>query len=144
MWFVMGFPALLLLLFFGTLNFNAKVLYAPSDFQDEENFLNTLLGTSRVSMELEHLTRELADAPKRIDETLKQITTFDLQEREKLAEIVRNQLTGIESRLEGVRAEANTVVSSASGSTFPNSALQSRILGFLTCTAKRVYSAGSL
>ena len=31
-WFVMAYPTLLAVLFFGTLNFNAKVLYAPSDF----------------------------------------------------------------------------------------------------------------
>lgn len=38
-WFLMGFPSLLILLFFITLNFNHKVLYAPSDFKDENNFL---------------------------------------------------------------------------------------------------------
>lgn len=38
-WFLMGFPILLIVLFFLTLNFNHKVLYAPSDFRDEDNFL---------------------------------------------------------------------------------------------------------
>ena len=38
-WFLMAFPTLLILLFFLTLNFNYKVLYAPSDFKDEDNFL---------------------------------------------------------------------------------------------------------
>lgn len=38
-WFLMGFPTLLIVLFFLTLNFNHKVLYAPSDFRDEGNFL---------------------------------------------------------------------------------------------------------
>lgn len=38
-WFLMAFPTLLILLFFITLNFNYKVLYAPSDFKDEDNFL---------------------------------------------------------------------------------------------------------
>lgn len=44
-WFVMGFPVLLLVFFFLTLNFNPKVLYAPSDFRDERYFLSTLSGT---------------------------------------------------------------------------------------------------
>lgn len=38
MWFVMGFPTLLVVAFFLTLNFNAKSLYAPSDFKDEATF----------------------------------------------------------------------------------------------------------
>jgi hypothetical protein len=37
-WFLMTFPLLLVILFFLTLNFNHKVLYAPSDFKNEENF----------------------------------------------------------------------------------------------------------
>ncbi len=38
-WFLMLFPLLLVLLFFLTLNFNAKVLYSPSDFRDEGNYM---------------------------------------------------------------------------------------------------------
>lgn len=37
-WFLMVFPLLLVVLFFLTLNFNHKVLYAPSDFKNEDNF----------------------------------------------------------------------------------------------------------
>lgn len=39
-WFLISFPFYLLLLFFVTLNFNYRSLYAPSDFADENNFLN--------------------------------------------------------------------------------------------------------
>lgn len=38
-WFLMFFPGLLISIFFLTLNFNHTVLYAPSDFKDEDNFL---------------------------------------------------------------------------------------------------------
>ena len=38
LWFLMIFPVFLFLMFFLTLNFNHKVLYAPSDFKNEENF----------------------------------------------------------------------------------------------------------
>lgn len=41
-WYVMGFPVLLVILFFITLNFNPKVLYSPSDFSDEKNFMTLL------------------------------------------------------------------------------------------------------
>jgi hypothetical protein len=37
-WFVMLFPALLVVSFFLTLNFNHRVLYAPSDYKDEKHF----------------------------------------------------------------------------------------------------------
>lgn len=38
-WFLISFPFYLLLLFFVTLNFNYRSLYAPSDFADERNFI---------------------------------------------------------------------------------------------------------
>jgi len=37
--FLISFPSLLLILFFLTLNFNHRVLYAPSDYKDEANFM---------------------------------------------------------------------------------------------------------
>jgi len=41
LWFVIVFPILLVVAFFLTLNFNPTVLYAPSDFKDEENYMRT-------------------------------------------------------------------------------------------------------
>lgn len=41
-WFLMLFPLLLIIFFFLTLNWNHKVLYAPSDFTNEDNFVNIL------------------------------------------------------------------------------------------------------
>lgn len=38
--FLMGFPCLLVILFFLTLWFNHTVLYAPSDFKDDKNFMD--------------------------------------------------------------------------------------------------------
>ncbi len=38
-WFLMIFPIILVVGFFITLNKNHKVLYAPSDYKDEENFM---------------------------------------------------------------------------------------------------------
>lgn len=42
LWFLMIFPLILILLFFLTLNFNHKVLYAPSDFSNEDNFVDLI------------------------------------------------------------------------------------------------------
>lgn len=41
-YFLIAFPSLLVILFFITLNFNNRVLYSPSDYKDEENFLKIL------------------------------------------------------------------------------------------------------
>jgi len=41
-WFLMIFPFLLIIIFFLTLNFNHRVLYAPSDYKDEDNFIKSL------------------------------------------------------------------------------------------------------
>lgn len=37
-WFLMLFPVILVVVFFLTLNFNQRVLYAPSDWKDERHF----------------------------------------------------------------------------------------------------------
>ncbi|WP_432735714.1 hypothetical protein [Maridesulfovibrio sp. FT414] len=40
-WFLMIFPFTLVVIFFATLNLNHKVLYAPSDYKDENNFVKS-------------------------------------------------------------------------------------------------------
>lgn len=42
-WFLMLFPLMLIVAFFLTLNFNHGVLYAPSDYKDEKNFLKSFV-----------------------------------------------------------------------------------------------------
>lgn len=46
-WFLIAFPSLLVITFFATLNFNHKVLYAPSDFQNDNAFVK-LASTSQA------------------------------------------------------------------------------------------------
>jgi hypothetical protein len=41
-WFLISFPFYLLFLFFATLNFNYRSLYAPSDFEKDEHFLKAM------------------------------------------------------------------------------------------------------
>lgn len=38
-YFLICFPSILVILFFITLNFNNRVLYAPSDYKDEQNYI---------------------------------------------------------------------------------------------------------
>ncbi len=60
-WFLMLFPIFLVILFFLTLNLNYKVLYAPSDFRDEDNFLK-LFNKSNMAEKVTKLNEELADS----------------------------------------------------------------------------------
>jgi len=48
-WFVMLFPALLVIAFFLTLNFNPRVLYSPSDWREEEHFFGPKKLTANYS-----------------------------------------------------------------------------------------------
>ena len=56
-WFLMGFPLVLLGLFFITLNFNHKVLYAPKDYRDDESFLSSV---NKIS--LDEMDSKIANA----------------------------------------------------------------------------------
>src|SRR5205823_5216643 len=81
-WFVMLFPVLLVVLFFLTLNFNPKVLYAPSDFRADENFLNLLKGNTELSVNLEKLNEQLEIAKTQIvSEALSQVGAASDNER---------------------------------------------------------------
>lgn len=46
-WFLISFPFYLLLLFFATLNFNYRSLYAPSDFEKGKHFIKAMDNAGR-------------------------------------------------------------------------------------------------
>lgn len=84
-WFLMIFPLLLVLLFFLTLNFNHKVLYAPSDFKDEGNFFKSFQPASPMEREEKLRTQVL----------------------ELEIELPKEARVGLESRAPDARASAN-------------------------------------
>lgn len=51
-WFVILFPILLVLLFFLTLNFNTKVIYAPSDYKNDDGFHKMLMDNVKSDKEI--------------------------------------------------------------------------------------------
>lgn len=73
-WYVMGFPVLLVVIFFLTLNRNNKVLYAPSDFTNEDNFMQ-LLSAARVDKKIEALKLNNPDITPELENI--QMTLFD-------------------------------------------------------------------
>lgn len=69
LWFLMLFPSMIVVLFFGTLWKKHSVLYAPTDFKDEANFLKMLVPASRAQAdaklvaEVEEATAIVASSP---------------------------------------------------------------------------------
>lgn len=70
-WFVMGFPVILALGFYLTLNFNSSVLYAPSDFENEEYFY-------RIFIEKNKLYENIQTAMELVSKYKEEITKVDL------------------------------------------------------------------
>lgn len=60
-WFLMLFPVFLVGIFFLTLNLNYKVLYAPSDYKNEDNFLKSL-SRATVQEKEDKLIEEVEEA----------------------------------------------------------------------------------
>lgn len=102
-WFVIGFPVLLVILFFATLNLNTKVMYSPSDFKDDKNFMASLHGkdyydnteesdtfnTNKLSTELEEKITE--NLFQKMNKTIKDPTNPQIQkEIDKLKNQIKN------------------------------------------------------
>lgn len=60
LWFVMGFPTMLVLLFFWTLHKDYRVLYAPRDYQRDESFI-AMSDRQRIDQKVRELVTEEHD-----------------------------------------------------------------------------------
>ena len=60
-WFLMLFPASLVLSFFMVIYFRPGVLYAPSDFKDEGNFFNAVGKKAIIDHEIKELKDDLKE-----------------------------------------------------------------------------------
>jgi hypothetical protein len=106
-WFVMGFPTLLVVAFFATLNFNPKVLYAPSDFRTDDNFLRVLSGGREMSENFRGLTDQLEETGKNIlKEAVKELGQANLIERDRITAIVDEQMRLLREKVESTRESA--------------------------------------
>lgn len=82
-WFLISFPFYLLLLFFATLNFNYRSLYAPSDFEKGKHFIKVMDNAERADNERspvgENGVRENHSPARRLDwpERLKDLHIID-------------------------------------------------------------------
>lgn len=130
-WFVMLFPILIVVLFFATLNFNAKVLYAPSDYRDEDNFLQTMLGAKWISSNLETIEEKIEEAKSAIDQEIQsRIGSAEGINDASIKALISDHLKGISISVESARETAEDL-KLISFEKLPNSALQARVMHIL-------------
>lgn len=58
-WFIILFPVLILIAFTYLVIYHHKKLYAPSDYKDENNFVNAFVGNKEVSSDLEKVNDQV-------------------------------------------------------------------------------------
>ncbi len=134
-WFVMLFPVFLGVLFFVTLNFNPQVLYAPSDFQNEENFLNLLRNKKNLEVSFSRLNEELEGTTDKVLETI--VTRFGQEageQRQNLRQLIERQFEELKTSVKETEESANVVSLQA----LPRSELQARIAAYLYSEKKSV------
>jgi len=108
-WFVMAFPCFLVACFFLTLNFNPRVLYAPSDYESEETFLQIMDSSRRLTNNLQSITGSLNSLESEIlDKTFQQWRTLQEEDRKQLTERIDSSLRLIREQVEQTRRSAQT------------------------------------
>lgn len=80
-WYVMGFPVILVILFFLTLNFNPKVLYSPSDYENEDNFVKAVLKKVNIDRKYKELEDDVVDIKNIIKNDTENKSSSDIIDR---------------------------------------------------------------
>lgn len=124
-WFVMLFPASLVALFFITLNFNPRVLYAPSDFKDDENFLLALTGSREVNSQFDVVQQQLGRLHEWLIENVPQVAGSSGQGQKEAMQAIESQLEVISEKLAATRQTADSYVIG------PYSLLQNTLLQYV-------------
>lgn len=105
LWFVMLFPTGLLAAFFLTLNFNSKVLYAPSDFRDEANFLKFNDHRAKLFSELTGIASQVSQLRSEFENSAAVSGA-----RDGFLGNALNMLNAVESRIEAVKDAAEELM----------------------------------
>jgi|GEM_PF-1671203 len=126
-WFIIGFPTILIIAFFLTLNFNTKVIYAPSDYKDDKNFMDVFGGNYGNKNDTEKSTlNQQVDLP-----SIEKIISDKLQAG--IEGIVQNNsvpndnLEQIKSDIKNLTEQTIKNVSNEN----PNQSLKEQLMGFI-------------
>lgn len=130
-WFIMGFPVVLVVAFFVTLNFNSTVLYAPSDYKNEDNFLNVARRGRDFERSLDQLNEQLEKTKTALfDEIKQEADNVGEAERARLSQVASEQIKIIQGYVDSARVIGEDFAATAEPA-LPQSALQAEILKFL-------------
>lgn len=134
-WFVMLFPTLLVALFFMTLNFNHHVLYAPSDYDNDRNFLEAIKGRKELDVNFVSLETEVNKLSNTLESALeKQQDGISQADIESLKSTISQELANVKARVEVTKESAEELSLHA----LPRSELQAQILSFIYTQKKPV------
>ncbi len=134
-WFVMLFPTILVVLFFITLNFNHHVLYAPSDYDSDNTFLEAIKGRKELDVNFTNLEAEVNNLSETFQEVLNEkIEGINQEQIEKIKGIISQELASVKARVEVTKES----VEEFSMQALPRSELQARVLSFIYAQKKPV------
>lgn len=101
-WFIIGFPTLLIILFFLTLNFKTKAMYSPSDYREDKNFIESMYGNNhktnvdvndKITIILEELENKLITSiDKKINIAIDKSSTLDKTELKTFLETYKTEV----------------------------------------------------
>lgn len=132
-WFVMGFPALLVVLFFITLNVNRSALYAPSDFNSDENYLKTLSSNRRALVEIEQAESQLNGLRADLLSTTTKDPANAVEVRDSdVVHQIEQKLEQFQQHLEGARASTNEATATILARRSRDQILAEKVLRFVT------------
>jgi hypothetical protein len=101
-WFIIGFPTILVICFFLTLNFNTKVMYSPSDYKEDKSFMDLFRGNygskietkSDFSNVFEELEQKITNKLTQKFEQIKESDPANNNIQEEINKINIKQITG--------------------------------------------------
>jgi predicted DNA-binding transcriptional regulator len=109
-WLVKWFPVILVSLFFVTLWFKDRVLYAPGDFKDEKNYLDLARANAKQSLDIEIVQKMIASASSEIiSEVSKTFPTNEKTEGIEMERFIKAVGEIIQDKLQPIQSFAGTL-----------------------------------
>ena len=110
-WFLIGFPTLLVILFFITLNINHLSLYAPGDYRNDMAFIASTLITQKYANDIAKNIDDIEDFIKNVGETINDTDSGGARELGVLGtsdtqELVNAKISDIKMKLEETKTTA--------------------------------------
>ena len=131
----MLFPIILVVLFFSTLIFNHRVLYAPSDYNNEDNFLEAAKGRRQLDDNFEKLEAEVNAISKTLQSSLPSSSeTLDQAQIDDFKIAITHEFASLKARFEATRESADDLILNA----LPQSALQANVIEHIFAAKKPV------